>query len=273
MEVMQMFNRVRSLSFSSGELDSLMPDMDVEMLPTELRELFQSWSQSPDSPSRYSGSVAESDWPVSIYVPERYEERYAYPLVIWFHSDANDEDQLEQVMSSVSSQNYVGLALRGNTMHETAGGFRWDGSSLLFGSVPLQDLLHVTTCRLRRAFHIHSERIFLAGSGHGADVALQTMIQRPEWFAGAVLLDPTCKSDALRSDRLTGLRGKPMMLSVSRSCPHDAMARTVESVRLLRSAGAKMDVEITDLPIDPTSNEARIIDHWIMGCINREALV
>jgi len=63
------------------------------------------------------------------------------------------------------------------------------------------------------------------------------------------------------------------MMSVSRSCPHDAMARTVESVRLLRSAGAKMDVEITDLPIDPTSNEARIIDHWIMGCINREALV
>jgi hypothetical protein len=97
MEVIQMFNRVRSLSFSSGELDSLMPDMDVEMLPTELREMYQAWSDSADSPSRYSGSVAESDWPVSIYVPERYEERYAYPLVIWFHSDANDEDQLEQV--------------------------------------------------------------------------------------------------------------------------------------------------------------------------------
>ena len=91
-----MFNRVRSLSFSSGELDSLIPDMDVEMLPTELRELYQSWSQSPDSLAKYSNSVAESDWPVSIYVPERYEERYAYPLVIWFHSDANDEDQLEQ---------------------------------------------------------------------------------------------------------------------------------------------------------------------------------
>ncbi len=268
-----MFNRVRSMSFSSGELDSLMPDMDLEMLPTELRELYDSWSQSPESPSKYSGSVAESDWPVSIYVPERYEERYAYPLVIWFHSDANDEDQLEQVMTSVSSQNYIGLALRGNTVHEAAGGFRWDGSSLLFGTVPLQDLLHVTTCRLRRAFHIHSERIFVAGSGHGADVALQTMIQRPDWFAGAILLDPACSIDLMKADRLTELRSKPMMMSISRSCPHDTMARSVETARLLRSAGAKLDVEVTELPVDPTSNEARMLDHWIMGCINREALV
>ena len=273
MEVTSMFNRVRSLSFSSGELDSLIPDMDVEMLPTELRELYQSWNQSPDSPAKYSGSVAESDWPVSIYVPERYEERYAYPLVIWFHSDANDEDQLEQVMGSISSQNYMGLALRGNTVHESAGGFRWDGSSLLFGSVPLQDLLHVTTCRLRRAFHIHSERIFLAGSGQGADIALQTMIQRPEWFAGVVMLDPACKSDFLKADRLTGLRGKPIMMSVSRSCSNECMAKSVESVRLLRSAGANVDVDVTELPVDPTSSEARMLDHWIMSCINREALV
>jgi hypothetical protein len=34
-----------------------------------------------------------------------------------------------------------------------------------------------------------------------------------------------------------------------------------------------MDVEINELPVDPTGNEARMIDHWIMGCINREALV
>jgi hypothetical protein len=88
-----------------------------------------------------------------------------------------------------------------------------------------------------------------------------------------VLLDPPCKSDALKADRLTGLRGKPLMMSVARSCSPDNMARCVEAVRLLRSAGAKMDVEINELPVDPTGNEARMIDHWIMGCINREALV
>lgn len=267
-----MFNRVRSMSLMSGELDSLLPGTEQVMLPTELQELYESWSQSDDSLTRYSHSVARSDWPVSIYVPEKYEERYAYPLVIWFHSDANDEDQLEQVMNSISSQNYVGLALRGNREHRSAGGFCWETSSLLFGSVPLLDLLHVTTCRLRRAFHIHSERIFLAGAGHGADVALQTLIQKPDWFAGGILLDPP-GSDALRMDRLSGLRGKPMLVSVSRSCPHEQLARNVESVRMLRSAGASVDVELTALPVDPCSREVRMLDHWMMGCINREALV
>lgn len=268
-----MFNRVRSLSHSNDDFESLMPELSIECLPTELRELYQSWSQSADSPAQYSGEVADSDWPVSIYLPERYEERYAYPLVIWFHSDANDEDQLEQVMTAVSSQNYIGLALRGNAAHAAAGGYRWDHSSLLFGNVPLQDLLHVTTCRLRRAFHIHSERIFLAGSGHGADVALQCLVQRPNWFAGSILLDPTFRSDCLASDRITGLRGKPLMLSVSRTCSSACMGRTVESVRVLRSAGAVVDVDITDLPFDPTGREARMLDHWMMNCINREALV
>ena len=268
-----MFNRVRSMSFSSVELDSYLPDIDQEMLPTELREVYESWSQSPDCPTQYSGSVSESDWPVSIYVPERYEEGYAYPLVVWFHSDANDEDQLEDVMSAISSQNYVGLALRGNRELENAGGFRWDVSSLQFGSVPLQNLLHVTTCRLRQAFHIHSERIFLAGSGNGADSALQMLVQRPEWFAGGILLDPSGRGNCLKSDRLTGLRGKRMLVSVSRTCPADTLARNVEAVRLLRSAGANVDVELTDQPVDPTSSEVRMLDHWMMNCINREALV
>lgn len=268
-----MFNRVRSMSFSSGDLESLLPDIDLEMLPTELREVYESWSQSPDCPSQYSGSVAESDWPVSIYVPEHYEEGYAYPLLVWFHSDANDEDQLEDVMSSISPQNYIGLALRGNQIHESAGGHRWDISSLEFGSVPLQDLLHVTTCRLRQAFHIHSERIFLAGSGCGADVALQMLIQRPEWFAGGILLDPTCKGDHLKADRLTGLRGKPVLVSVSRNCPGDTLARSVETVRILRSACGNVNVELTERPVDPTSSEVRMLDHWMMNCINREALV
>lgn len=268
-----MFNRVRSLSLSTGDLESLVPDLDLDELPVELRELYDSWSQSDECPAMHSDAVAESDWPVSIYIPERYEERYAYPLVIWFHSDATDEDQLEQVMAAVSSQNYVGLALRGNTEHPTAGGFRWNTGALTFDEVPLLSLLHMTTCRLRQAFHIHSERIFVAGTGRGADVALQAIASRPDWFAGAMLLDLHSGADNLRNERLTGLRGKPLMVTVARSCPQEQLSRNVEAVRLLRAAGAVVDVELTALPTDPVGPEARALDHWMMNCISREALV
>ncbi|MFN9970105.1 MAG: hypothetical protein ACK58T_09425, partial [Phycisphaerae bacterium] len=102
------------------------------------------------------------------------------------HSDDTDEDQLEDVMTAVSSQNYCGLALRGNHFECQTGGYRWNTADTRFSSVPLQDLLYVTTCRLRQAFHIHSERIFVAGSGSGADAALHALVQRPDWFAGAI---------------------------------------------------------------------------------------
>jgi phospholipase/carboxylesterase len=268
-----MFNRVRSLSLSSGDLESLVPDLDPELLPVELRELYDSWSQSDDCPDQYSGAVAESDWPLSIFIPERYEERYAYPLVIWFHSDSNDEDQLEQVMSAVSSQNYIGLALRGNGLSRKMGGHVWDAGALQFGCVRLLDLLHWTTCRLRQAYHIHSERIFVAGSGHGADVALQTIAQRPDWFAGAILLDPAASPDLLRAERATALRGKPVKLTMARSRTGESLARGIELVRLLRASGSAVDVQLTAFPFDPTGDEARAVDHWIMDTISREALV
>lgn len=268
-----MFNRVRSSSMDSEDFSVLLPDFDPELLPTEIRELYDTWTQSEEASALVSGAVAESDWPVAIFVPERYEEHYAYPLFIWFHSDDTDEDQLEDVMMAVSQQNYCGLALRANQFHHATGGYRWDTNNVQFGSVPLRDLLHVTACRLRRAFHIHSERIFLGGSGSGADAALQTLAQRPDWFAGAVLLDPLGRPENLQSERLTGLRGKPVLQTVSRQSPDYQLAANVECVRLLRSAGANVQIELTDQPVDPTSSEVRLVDHWIMDNLNKAALV
>lgn len=268
-----MFNRVRNHSEFPDEFSQLVPEFDAEQLPTELRELYDSWAQSAAAEALSSGGVAESDWPVAIYVPERYEERYAYPLIIWFHSDDTDEDQLEDVMSAISSQNYCGLAVRGNQFNSQTGGFRWSTGENQFSSVPLRDLLYVTTCRLRQAFHIHSERIFLAGSGSGADAALHTLVQRPDWFAGAVLLDPCGVPELLQTERLTGLRGKPILQTVARDTQSERLALNVEAVRLLRSAGADVQIQLTDRSIDPVSSEVRFLDHWIMDQLNRAALV
>ncbi len=268
-----MFNRVRNLSFHSDDFAGLLPEFDTEQLPTELKELYHSWTKSSDADACASDAVTESDWPVAIFVPERYEERYAYPLIIWFHSDDTDEDQLEDVLNSISPQNYCGLALRGNHENPVSGGFRWNMDALQFGNVPLRDLLHVTTCRLRRAFHIHSERIFLAGSGSGADTALQVLVQRPDWFAGAILLDPPGNPESLQAERLTGIRGKSILQTLSRATTDEKLARNVECVRLLRSAGANVQIELTERTTDPGSAEVRFLDHWIMEQLNKTALV
>ncbi len=268
-----MFNRVRSFSFSSKELDSPAPEESFVELPTELREAYESWYQSSMTPDRYSRAVSESAWPVSIFVPERYEERYAYPLLTWFHSDGNDEGQLDAVMRKVSSQNFIGLGLRGNKQLAD-GSHCWDAANAKAGNVPLSPLLHLTTCRLRRAFHIHSERIFLAGCGRGADAALRLMQQHPEWFAGAILLDPACDfPEANQPQAFAGLKGASLLCSVAQAGGLENMARSVRTIRHLRQAGATVEVDLTEDFVDPDGDEMRMIDRWVMNQILQESCV
>ncbi len=99
------------------------------------------------------------------------------------------------------------------------------------------------------------------------------LVQRPSWFAGAILLDSMDQARVVQSERLTDLRGKPILQTLSREISNEALARNVESVRLLRAAGANVEVELTDRAIDPCSNEVRFIDHWIMSQLSRPALV
>jgi len=268
-----MFNRVRSYAFRSSELDSPAPKQLASELPTELREAYEDWYQSRMTPDRYSKAVSQSDWPVSIFVPEQYEEAYAYPLLTWFHSDGNDEGQLDSVMRSVSSQNFIGLSLRGN-QRLADGSYCWNAKDSKVGGVPLSALLHLTTCRLRRAMHIHSERIYLAGAGRGADTALRVLQQHPEWFAGAVLLDPVCEfNEASDPAAFASLKGKSVLCSVAHACGLENMARSVRMVRCLRDSGAQVEVDLTEDFFDPESEAARVIDRWVMNRVLMETCV
>ena len=233
-------------------------------LPLELRELLE--QEAATSVLTDESAATESDWPVSVFVPERYEEGYAYPLVIWFHDEGSSEDNLESVMNAVSPQNYCGLSLRGNRRldDDTYG---WDHGTLEFGRVPVADLVNVTARRLRKAFHIHSERIFVAGKGSGADVAITLMLQHSDWFAGAVLIDAPCDLGGDTEVNTEGLRGKRVLQTVSRKASNETLAHNVELVRLLKSCGTDIDVRMTDGLLDVCSKDVRFVDHWLVSSI------
>ncbi len=267
-----MFNRVQIQPYLSNDLSFLSPHSRVNGLPLELQELLDQQADSPDVMAEES-AAAESDWPVSIFIPERYEENYSYPLVIWFHEDGGNEDDVETVMHSISPQNYCGLALRGNRRLPGRSSFAWNHDSLSFGEVPLARLVNITTRRLRRAFHIHSERIFVAGAQAGADVALQLLLEHPDWFAGAILMDPICSEEPIRGIFPGDLRGKHVLQTVSRNACNETLAGNVEAVRLMRSAGAKLDVRMSESPLNPYGPDARFIDHWLLSRISQCAYV
>lgn len=268
-----MFNRVQSWSYEKTDLSFLIPSSQIDSMPVELQELCEQYnSDCKGDQYDHQEAVATSDWPVSLFVPSRYEENYAYPLLIWFHDESSSENELDLVMNAIGDQNYCGLALRGNRTLDGHDMFGWNSDSLEFGEVPLKKLVNITARRLRRAFHIHSERIFVAGSGTGADVALHLFAECPEWFAGAVAIDPACDS-SLTLGQPDELRGKNVLHMVSRTSSNETLARNLDSVRLLRSAGVEIEVRVTEEPLDPCSNDARFIDSWLMSKLNCETYV
>lgn len=266
-----MFNRVQSEAYNQTDLSFLIPEQHLSQMPVELQELVENYNGQCEK-DEHSRAVANSDWPVSLFVPQGYEENYAYPLLIWFHDENSSENELDLVMNAIGDQNYCGLALRGDQVLDEHDSFGWKSDSLEFGNVPLKQLVNITARRLRRAFHIHSERIFAAGSGTGADVALHLFSECPEWFAGAIAIDPPCHSK-LKLGSAEELRGKSILHTTARTASNEMLARNLDSVRLLRSTGVDVDVRITEEPLDPCSNDARFIDSWIMSRLNCETYV
>ncbi len=261
-----MFNRVQG---SQSYPDGMRPRESADGLPLEVRELLE--QQSPAVSTE--AEAASSDWPVSIFVPERYEENYAYPLLVWFHDSGRHEGQVEPVLEAISPQNYCGLGIQGNLTLSDGVSFDWNPEMLEYGRVALRDLLGVTIRRLRQAFHIHSERIFLAGAGTGADVALQQLAQRPDWYSGAVVFHPTCHASVIDELTMTSLSGKPLLWTVSRTASTEQLAHNVEAVQTVRLAGGEPEIRLTEQELNPECSDIRFVDHWLMSRIASEAFV
>jgi predicted esterase len=128
--------------------------------------------------------------PSGVFVPENYEQNYAYPLIVWLHEAGRSERDIVNVLPQISMRNYLGLALRGTAKAHprtqadgsVSQGFRWSRSERV--KIAFQDELHASVRHLRQDYHVNSERIFLAGAGDGATLAWDLFLARPEWFAG-----------------------------------------------------------------------------------------
>jgi len=214
--------------------------------------------------------------PCGVFVPENYEPNYAYPLIVWLHETGRSERDIVEVLPQISMRNYLGLALRGtvpaNATAETGGGapagYGWSRSErmrLLF-----QDELHASVRRLRKDFHINSERVFLAGAGDGGTLAWDIFLARPEWFAGVAVLDGRFPWRRRPLRRYRELRGKHVFLATDAHDPA-GVSQAEQVGRLLYSAGLEVSVRChVPGPRRPRSL-LRNIDYWIMqsigGCL------
>src|SRR3954454_12616742 len=111
----------------------------------------------------YTAEVADpGPLPVRTFLPAGYEPRYPYPLLVFFHGHGGNEEQILRLAPRLSRRNCISIGLRGPVPASSPlrEGFSWGGSAYL---ALLEDYLVRAVQQTRRTYHVHSERIYLAG--------------------------------------------------------------------------------------------------------------
>ncbi len=255
--------RMQDLTQSVDSVDDHVVEatFDEESLPThgEIIELIETLHAGEISP--FTQRIA-SDRPHAVHLPDHYEARYAYPLIVWFHGDGSSETELSSVMPSISERNFIGLSLRGNVA--SGSGFGWSTETSEQRDKLVEDVeSHVRA--LRRQYHIHSERIYLVGYGSGATAAMEMILQRPEWFGGAACLCGSFSQLQVPSFRFRELQNKRVLLATSASNRSSGVRDVVTAGRLLYSSGMQIGTRVYQDPgASPSTKMLSDVNHWLM---------
>ncbi len=229
----------------------------------EILELLETLLEA--NPTMQPGKEARGcERPHAVYLPEHYEPAYAYPLVVWFHSDGGSEADLRHVMPQISNRNYIGVALQGNASLEKGHGWLLDeaGVASLVGDV------RAVAVSLRREYHIHSERIYLAGYGSGATAAVEVMLRQPEWFGGVLSLNGGLPKIDQPLGSLSELKDKRILIATSVNSQTTKVGDVVAAGRLLYAAGMQVGTRVyQDSGHRPSKKMLRDIDSWLMDDI------
>lgn len=250
--------------FTEGVTPSLpdVPDVDFDDPASfaSLVEELSAWTGGP-AENYLDDSMHPFGQQCGIVIPEMYEERYAYPLVLWLHTPGADESELFDVMPQISPRNSCGLSIRANAPAKD-GGYKWshnaaDVSALLFE-------IRETVCEMRRRWHIHSERVYIAGFGAAGTMALRLMLTQPEWFGGAVSLCGRFPLPAPKTERFREFEGKRVLVLGTDADADVPPSEIQTTTRLLDSAGFTVSSRIESGGHELTQTMLRSVDQFVM---------
>jgi phospholipase/carboxylesterase len=206
--------------------------------------------------------------PVRTFAPIGYEPRYPYPLLVFLHGHGGNEEQIMRLAPRVSRRNFVSIGLRGpvclGPTRKGALGYSWGDAS----HVPLiEDYVIDAIQQTRRLYHIHSERIYLAGFADGAALAYRIGLTFPDKIGGVISLNGHMPREDRPLLRLAEVCALKVFIAhgIANSVVPLSMARADR--RLLYSAG--VDVEMHRYPTNHRLHKdmLRDVNRWIIrGC-------
>jgi phospholipase/carboxylesterase len=209
--------------------------------------------------------------PVRTFLPTGYEPNYAYPLLVFFHGHAGNEEQILRLAPKLSRRNYVCIGLRGpeevGERDDGRPGFAWGPDGQIDAEV--EDYVFRAIEQTRRSYHIHSERIYLAGICEGATLAYRLGLLSPEKFAGVISLNgamprggPLLRFPEVRQLSVFighGIANAVVPLSMARA-----------DHRLLYTAGLSVQLHTYPATHRLHANMLRDVNRWVMRRCNQD---
>jgi len=233
------------------------------------------WSLDRPAEGFYTSELAAfKAMPIRTFLPQGYEPNYPYPLLVFFHGQGSNEEQILRLAPRLSRRNYICISLRGpeslGPQADGHPGYGW-GSEGEYDSTVEEYMLRAVE-QTRRTYHVHSERIFLAGFCEGASLAYRLGLSMPEQIGGLIAMNgimprPDNTGPLFRFDQMRGLRVL-MGHGIANAIVPLTMARN--DFRLLYSAGA--DIRLLTYPTTHRIHPEmlRDINRWIMDRVNAD---
>lgn len=108
-------------------------------------------------------------------------------------------------------------------------------------------------------YGLDAGKIFALGYAYGADLAAGLLLRRPGTIAGGILLRP---AGAIRPELLPRLNGAPVLIAAGQEDPLVSLARSEDLARLLRDAGATVDLAVQNTGHDLTPQDFALGKRW-----------
>lgn len=210
--------------------------------------------------------------PIQTFVPTGYEPNYPYPLIVFFHGHGGDEKQVLGLAPTISRRNYLGIALRGPVVLENDDGepgYSWDADAARDTAV--EEYVFRAIQQTRKRFHIHSERIFLAGCWEGAAIAYRLALNHPEKFGGMIALNGTMprRCPLFRLEELRQLR---VLIGHGNANPLVPVSLARRDFRLLYTAGMPVKFNTYTTTHRLHTDMLRDVDRWIQSTIELDSM-
>jgi phospholipase/carboxylesterase len=211
--------------------------------------------------------------PIRTFLPTGYEPNYPYPLLVFFHGHGGNEEQVLRLAPRLSRRNFICIGLRGPQLlgMRTDGrpGFGW-GSEGQFETL-LEEYVFQAVEQTRRHYHVHSERIFLAGFCEGAALAYRLGLLFPERFGGIVSLNGAMARHGGPLLRLPEVRGLRVLIGHGIANAIVPLSHARRDFRLLYSAGLSVCLHTYPATHRLHPDMLRDVNRWIIDLCNESS--